>query len=256
MGNYQKWTPTYWIGIVIVRLTAEKEQHRGMRVPKFLERPLQQMKELQVNKFDSVIKTLVEVSSAFNSCRSNSPAEEIVCSRQGKFCVAQYRQRTQTEGTSRKVGRPQLRWLDEVEKDIIAAGVKGWKTNVLDRRTEKHRWGGQGWNPAVEPKKKKKKKKKKEFCSPDEYTSWLFNDAVSTIRLFSVDGISVSEMVFVEIGPRIRHRVPDIRLQFGENLGKNPTSVTFTKLCSLRAMQIGVTSKHQFHEEESFELRR
>lgn len=38
---------------------------------------------------------------------------------------------------TRKVGRPQLRWLDEVEKDIIAAGVRGWKTKVLDRRTWK-----------------------------------------------------------------------------------------------------------------------
>ncbi|KAJ4427806.1 hypothetical protein ANN_25459 [Periplaneta americana] len=38
---------------------------------------------------------------------------------------------------TRKVGRPQLRWLDEVEKEIIAAGVRRWKTKVLDRRTWK-----------------------------------------------------------------------------------------------------------------------
>ncbi|KAJ4451174.1 hypothetical protein ANN_02616 [Periplaneta americana] len=48
---------------------------------------------------------------------------------------------------------------------------------------------------------------------------WLFNDAVSTTRLFSVDDIGDSEM-----RPRIRHGLPGIHLTFGENLGKNPTS--------------------------------
>ncbi|KAJ4446588.1 hypothetical protein ANN_13285 [Periplaneta americana] len=58
---------------------------------------------------------------------------------------------------TRKVGRPQLRWLDEVEKDIIAAGVRMENKGVRSKDMEKHRWGGQGWNPAVEPKKEKKK---------------------------------------------------------------------------------------------------
>ncbi|KAJ4431241.1 hypothetical protein ANN_19838 [Periplaneta americana] len=52
---------------------------------------------------------------------------------------------------------------------------------------------------------------------------WLFNDAVSTTRLFSVDEIDDSEMVFGEISQRIRHRLPGIHLTVGENLGKNPT---------------------------------
>ncbi|KAJ4450086.1 hypothetical protein ANN_01493 [Periplaneta americana] len=51
----------------------------------------------------------------------------------------------------------------------------------------------------------------------------LFNDAVSTTRLFSVDEIGDSEMVFGEMRPRIRHRLPGIHLKVGENLGKNPT---------------------------------
>ncbi|KAJ4447319.1 hypothetical protein ANN_09323 [Periplaneta americana] len=34
---------------------------------------------------------------------------------------------------------------------------------VRSKDMEKHRWGGQGWNPAVEPNKKKKKKKKKKY---------------------------------------------------------------------------------------------
>ena len=55
------------------------------------------------------------------------------------------------------------------------------------------------------------------------FFTWLFNDAVSTTRLFSVDGIGDSEMVFGEMRPRIRHRLPDICLTVGENLGKNPT---------------------------------
>ncbi|KAJ4431759.1 hypothetical protein ANN_20364 [Periplaneta americana] len=41
-------------------------------------------------------------------------------------------------------------------------------------------------------------------------------------KLFSVDEIGDSEMVFGEMRPRIRHRLPGIHLTFGENLGKNP----------------------------------
>ncbi|KAJ4445063.1 hypothetical protein ANN_06862 [Periplaneta americana] len=55
------------------------------------------------------------------------------------------------------------------------------------------------------------------------FFSWLFNDAVSTTRLLSVDEIGDSEMVFGEMRPRIRHRLPGIHLTVGENLGKNPT---------------------------------
>ncbi|KAJ4437212.1 hypothetical protein ANN_17347 [Periplaneta americana] len=47
----------------------------------------------------------------------------------------------------------------------------------------------------------------------------LFNDAISTTRLFSVDEIGDSEM-----RPRIRHRLPGIYRTVGENLGKKPTS--------------------------------
>ncbi|KAJ4438686.1 hypothetical protein ANN_14633 [Periplaneta americana] len=48
----------------------------------------------------------------------------------------------------------------------------------------------------------------------------LFNDAVSITRIFSVDEISNSEMVFGKMRLRIRHRLPDIHLTVG---GKNPT---------------------------------
>ncbi|KAJ4439272.1 hypothetical protein ANN_07392 [Periplaneta americana] len=58
-------------------------------------------------------------------------------------------------------------------------------------------------------------------------TSWLFNDAVSTTMLFSVDEIGDSEMVFGEMRPRIRHRLPGIHITVGENLGKNPTRKIF-----------------------------
>ncbi|KAJ4446449.1 hypothetical protein ANN_13145 [Periplaneta americana] len=57
-----------------------------------------------------------------------------------------------------------------------------------------------------------------------EFENWLFNDAVSTTRLISVEGIGDSEMVFGEIRSRIRHRLPDISLTVGENLGRNTTS--------------------------------
>ncbi|KAJ4430392.1 hypothetical protein ANN_22608 [Periplaneta americana] len=59
------------------------------------------------------------------------------------------------------------------------------------------------------------------------HNSWLFKDAVSTMMLFSVDEIGDSEMVFGEMRPRIRHRLPGIYLTVGENLGKNPTRYEF-----------------------------
>ncbi|KAJ4447291.1 hypothetical protein ANN_09295 [Periplaneta americana] len=58
--------------------------------------------------------------------------------------------------------------------------------------------------------------------------NWLFNDAVSTTRLFSVDEIGDSEMVFGEMWPRFRLRLPSIHLTVGENLGKNPTRSVHT----------------------------
>ncbi|KAJ4444358.1 hypothetical protein ANN_06150 [Periplaneta americana] len=54
---------------------------------------------------------------------------------------------------------------------------------------------------------------------------WLFNDVVSTTKLFSVDGIGGSEMIFGEMRPRIRHRLPDIRHTIGESLGKKPNQL-------------------------------
>ncbi|KAJ4437103.1 hypothetical protein ANN_17238 [Periplaneta americana] len=54
-------------------------------------------------------------------------------------------------------------------------------------------------------------------------SNWLFNDAASTTRLFSVYEIGDSEMIFGEMRPRIRHRLPCIHIMVGENLGKNPT---------------------------------
>ncbi|KAJ4443484.1 hypothetical protein ANN_05156 [Periplaneta americana] len=53
--------------------------------------------------------------------------------------------------------------------------------------------------------------------------TWLFNDAVSTTRLFSVDEFGDSEMVFGEMRSRIRHRLSGIHISVEENLGKNPT---------------------------------
>ncbi|KAJ4450402.1 hypothetical protein ANN_01826 [Periplaneta americana] len=65
-------------------------------------------------------------------------------------------------------------------------------------------------------------------CSLQFFT-WLFNDAVSTTGLFSVDEIGDSE-IFGEMRPRIRHRLPDICLMVGKNLGKNPTSCAAQQL--------------------------
>ncbi|KAJ4430169.1 hypothetical protein ANN_22379 [Periplaneta americana] len=63
-----------------------------------------------------------------------------------------------------------------------------------------------------------------------DLTNWLFNDAVSTTRLFSIYETGDSEMIFGEMRPRIRHRLPGIHLTVGENLGKNPTRYSLSKI--------------------------
>ncbi|KAJ4425793.1 hypothetical protein ANN_27418 [Periplaneta americana] len=47
------------------------------------------------------------------------------------------------------------------------------------------------------------------------------------IRLFSVDEIGDSEMIFGEMRSRIRHRLPCIHITVGENLGKKPNQYTY-----------------------------
>ncbi|KAJ4445981.1 hypothetical protein ANN_12667 [Periplaneta americana] len=61
---------------------------------------------------------------------------------------------------------------------------------------------------------------------PRKLLHWLFNDAVSTTRLFRVDEIGDSELIIGDMRPRIRHRLPCIHITVGENLGKNPTSLS------------------------------
>ncbi|KAJ4447356.1 hypothetical protein ANN_09362 [Periplaneta americana] len=56
-------------------------------------------------------------------------------------------------------------------------------------------------------------------------SGWLFNDAVSTTRLFSVDEIGDSEIVFDEMRPRIRHRLPGIQLTVGDKPRKKSNQV-------------------------------
>ncbi|KAJ4430145.1 hypothetical protein ANN_22355 [Periplaneta americana] len=59
------------------------------------------------------------------------------------------------------------------------------------------------------------------------HQSWLFYDAVSTTRLFIADEVGDIEMVFGEMRPMIRHRLPGIHLTVGEKLGKNPIRLEY-----------------------------
>ncbi|KAJ4425795.1 hypothetical protein ANN_27420 [Periplaneta americana] len=54
--------------------------------------------------------------------------------------------------------------------------------------------------------------------------SWIFNHVVSATQLFSFFEIGDSEMVFGEMRPSIRYRLPDIRFTVVENLGKTKSS--------------------------------
>ncbi|KAJ4443721.1 hypothetical protein ANN_05396 [Periplaneta americana] len=53
----------------------------------------------------------------------------------------------------------------------------------------------------------------------------LISEKVKSTRLFSIDEIGDSEMVFGEMRPRIRHRLPGIHLMVGKNLGKTQPDI-------------------------------
>ncbi|KAJ4450957.1 hypothetical protein ANN_02392 [Periplaneta americana] len=55
-------------------------------------------------------------------------------------------------------------------------------------------------------------------------------------KLFSIDEIGDSEMVFDEMRPRIRHRLPGTHLTVEENLGKNPTRLTRCEIIYKRSV--------------------
>ena len=48
----------------------------------------------------------------------------------------------------RRRGRPRLRWLEDVEKDVLGTEVKLCRQKAVDRED----WGGQGSERVVEPR--------------------------------------------------------------------------------------------------------
>ncbi|KAJ4442046.1 hypothetical protein ANN_11912 [Periplaneta americana] len=85
---------------------------------------------------------------------------------------------------------------------------------------------------------------------------WLFNDAVSTTRLFSVDGIGDSEMIFGEMRQRIRHRLPCIHITVGENLGKNPTRTVSSQFTARLSWLVLLAQSLAFTESRTPDLQR
>ncbi|KAJ4435742.1 hypothetical protein ANN_18359 [Periplaneta americana] len=108
----------------------------------------------------------------------------------------------------RPLGRPRRRWEDNIKMDLreVGYGDREW-INLSEDRDQ--------WRAYV--------RAAMNLWVPSKASNWLFNDAVSTTRLFSVDEIGDSGMRFGEMRPRIRHGLPCVHITVGEYLGKNPT---------------------------------
>jgi hypothetical protein len=77
---------------------------------------------------------------------------------------------TKSEGT-RHVGKPRLRWLNLVEKDLKDMGVRNWRYKLKDQEQWRNILEEFKVHQALQCQKKKKKKKKKK--SPQETDIYL-----------------------------------------------------------------------------------
>ncbi|KAJ4450947.1 hypothetical protein ANN_02382 [Periplaneta americana] len=110
----------------------------------------------------------------------------------------------------RPLGKPRRRWEDNINMDLREVGYddRDWINLAQDRDQ---------WRAYVRAAMNLRFLKSQvnrfniELYSPQRF-NWLFMDASSTIRLFSVKEIRDSQMIFGEMRPIIRHRLSEILL--------------------------------------------
>ncbi|KAJ4449806.1 hypothetical protein ANN_01212 [Periplaneta americana] len=124
-------------------------------------------------------------------------------------------------------GTAQIVLLDHGLYEYLPSSVRQplcrlWRAIVVNNHSDMKKYATELGVEDVKFDKKNKEVGKRRVC----FLSWLFNNTISTTWLFSADRIGDKEMVFGEMRPRIRHRLHDIRLTVGENLGKNSTRKT------------------------------
>jgi hypothetical protein len=70
---------------------------------------------------------------------------------------------------ARPVGRPRLRWMDQVEEDLKRMKITGWRVKAEDREEWSRTVEQTKTHPGLYSRLKKKKKKKKKYSNDSKF---------------------------------------------------------------------------------------